>query len=329
MKRKIYIPVILVLVAGAIFSYLFYRHQTRCALYPVRFGCSENLNFLPALASHSGAFEENCLQVKLSPYDTGKQALRGLIDDDVDICVVGLGPFAYEAIKNDSLRIVASIATFYDLYTLIARKDHGLLEPTDLKRHKIGTTSGSSIHYFLDHYLLEYRIPEDSVEIIFQPASELVESFVDGDLDAICLRDPYIGQAEKELNGKVIRFESVDLPANTLNVVTTERYIKLHPEVVENFVQALVDAEDDYLTKSSDFGEFIQSLNMEKANAWTDPNTRLHVSLEQNLILELENVTRWLIRHDMLKTQVVPDYREFIDTTFLSHSNPAAVTIIR
>ncbi len=329
MKSKILIPVLLVLIAGSVFAVLFYRFQTRCTLYPVRLGYSEELNYLPVLAKYLGAFEENCIKLERYPYGTGKQSLKGLITGELDVCVVGLGPFAFEAQMNDSLRIIASIATFYDLYSIIARKDRGILEPADLLGHRIGTTRGSSIHYFLDHYLLENRIPEEKVDVVFRRAEELVELFIKGELDALCLRDPFIGQAKKALNGKIVHFSSSDLPSNTLNVVTSRQFIELHPGVVENFIKSLVKAEDEYLSKSSSYKDFLATLTSQQIDDWANPNTRLHVSLEQNLILELENISRWQIRNDLISSQIVPDYRQYIDATYLSRISPHAVTIIQ
>ena len=323
------IPVVLILIAGAVFTILFYRFRTRCVPYPVRLGCSEKLNYLPSLAEYMGAFEQNCVRIEKIPYGTGKQSLVGLIGSEVDICIVGLGPFALEASGNDSLRIVASIATFYDLYSIVARKDRGIIEPSDLHGHRIGTTRGSSIHFFLDHYLLENRIAEDDVEILFDKASELVSMFVKGDIDALCLRDPYIGQAIKGVGDMATEFRCSDLPSNTLNVVTSVDFIQKHPDVVEGFILSLIMAEDDFLSKSAAYRGFLLTQDQQKASDWDNHNTRLHVSLEQNLILELENISRWQIRNDLIQSKVVPDYRKYIDTAFLNRISPQAVTIIQ
>ncbi len=329
MKRKFWIPLLGLLIVFTVATVLLYCKDKRCTLYPVRFGYAESLNFLPSLADDIKAYEENCIKIEPTLYGTGKQALAGLVAGDVDFCVAGLGPYVYSSVANDSLQIIASVATFYNLYHVLAREDRGIHEPIDLIGKTIGTTKGSSIHYFLNNFLLENRIPEEEVHFVFDKAGNLTDLMISGKLDAICLRDPYLEKIDTALKGKINRFSSPELPSNTLNIVTTKQFIRVHPEVVYGFIAAIYEAELAYLDKTDGYKVFYSMLSPEMKRNWSNPETRLHVSLEQNLILEMENIARWMVRMELMRCDVIPDYQDRIDTTFLAQANPHAITIIQ
>ena len=298
----------------------------------VRLAFSEPLNYLPVLAIQEKMFERAGLKVAFSSFPTGGTAFRSLKEGKADVCVVGLGPFVKSSFEREDMVVLASLATFYDLYRVVARTDRGISAASDLRGKRIATTRASSMHFFLHHFLLDQGLRESDVELVFMKATEIVGALEKGTVDAFCLRDPFVSEGRDLLGDKVVVLSAPELPSNTLNLVTTSAYAEGNPEVVRRLLTALIEA-DRFASKRVEeaIGRVAEGLEIkpdELSARWSE--TRLGVGLEQGLLLQLEQVAEWMARGGFVEVAAKPpNYLRLVRPAHLKAVAPERVTVIR
>ncbi|RPJ78338.1 MAG: hypothetical protein EHM13_14770, partial [Acidobacteria bacterium] len=105
------------------------------------------------IAEDQGFFSENQLDVTFHEYDTGRDALAGVLNGEASIAVgTGEFPMADQVLRGNSPRVIASIARS-ELIGIVARKDRGVEEIADLRGKKVGTTRGTIAEFFLGRFL--------------------------------------------------------------------------------------------------------------------------------------------------------------------------------
>ena len=300
--------------------------------YKVTFGFAKTLNYLPIIALEQGYFSSEGLDVTVVEYATGKRVLQdGVLGAQVDLGIVGIGPFVMASFDHKELRILGSTSTHFDLYRIVARKDAGILKAADLRGKRVATSKGSSFHFFLHNFLIENGLADQDIKLVFRASAELPGALADGEIDAFSSREPFIGEAEKLLGDDIVVLADPALPANTLNLVALDGFVQDQPEVVERMIGALIRAED-FAARYPDQAMRIVSayLGVEASQlteAWS--KTVLKISLDQELVLELENIARWAIRDGITDSEEIPNYLDYIDVRGMAAVAPDRITVFR
>jgi NitT/TauT family transport system substrate-binding protein len=58
------------------------------------------------------------------------------------------------------------------------------------------------------------------------------------------------------------------------------------------------------------------------------PENHFSLSLDQSLILAMEDEARWMIKNNLTSERTIPDFRDYIYTNGLSTVKPWSVSII-
>jgi NitT/TauT family transport system substrate-binding protein len=87
-------------------------------------------------------------------------------------------------------------------------------------------------------------------------------------------------------------------------------YIPLHPKEAKAIVKKRLKYDDAYV-----------------AAIW--PQHEFSLSLDQSLILAMEDEARWMIKNNLTKEKQIPDFVNYIYTDGLKAIKPEAVRIIR
>jgi len=306
--------------------------QSQAPKEAVTIGMAKSLNYMLLVALEQGYFSNEGLEVTIVEYSTGKRVLQdGVFAGEVDMGVVGLGPLTFASLERDDFKIVGSISTFFDLYRIVARKDAGISTPADLAGKRVATSKGSSFHYFLHNFLIENKLSEEDIEMSFPKAAELPQALADGEVDAFSGREPFISEAQALLGDEAIVFSELELPANTLNLVALDGLVNERPEVVESVLRALLQAEE-FIRKNPEksikiVAEALEIEESELTERW--PHVILRVSLDQELIMELENIARWAIRTELTEQTEEPNYLDYLYVDGLEKVNAKIVTVIK
>lgn len=331
MTKKIII-IIIIIFFSIIATFWYYQHSFSTispAPQKISIGVQNNIaSALIAVAVKQGFFKEEGLDVKVSLYQSGKLAAQALFEDKVDIALASENVVMNSSLTRTDFSVFSEVAFTDRGSWIIARRDHGILNPIDLTGKTIGTQKDSAVHFFLSMFLLFNNIGEDEVKLVFYQPEDLPKAFQAGEIDAFSMRDPYISQAKQLIAAdKVIEFRDSGIYQQYYDLLAKNIYIINNKEVIIKILKSLIKAED-YIKQypsiaQMEVNEFLGGSQIDEiTNTWSDYN--FLVALSQAQILTLESECRW----NQKKDSSMINYLDLFNYQILDQLKPEAVTII-
>jgi ABC-type nitrate/sulfonate/bicarbonate transport system substrate-binding protein len=283
------------------------------------------------IAKNLDYFNHNGLNVSFRKYDTGAGALDGIIKSEADI-VAGTTeyPVVGKALQDEKIRIIATIDKANFIY-LVARKDRGISQVSDLKGKRVGTTFGTLAHFYLGSLLDVNNISMKDITLVdLKTPDEWVNAVVNGDVDAMVTAQPYANRAADLLGSNACLVSAQAGRFLYALAISSEGWLTNHQETARRFLKALVQAED-YLQSHPAGAKAIimEELNLDAsymATVWSQNGFSL--SLDQSLILAMEDETRWMMSHNLTGVKTVPNFLDYISSDALKAVKPNAISII-
>ena len=279
-------------------------------------------------ASSNEYFKKVGLEVEIQEVASGKAALELVLKGEADVATVGDVPIEFIAFERQDFSILATFATNYNQHKLVIRKDSGITSVVDLKNKKIGTLLNSGAHFELYNLLIKAGLSIVDVKIVSAKPPELPALLAQKEVDAIVIWDPYAADAEKLLLGNSITLPSSGLYRFTYNLVSRNDFIKSHKEALVRLMNGIDLAND-----------FIHHNNEEAKNlvgSWLEKPVQdipldifdFQLTLDQTLLLTLEDEARWAIQNKLTDKTKIPNYLDYIYFDALEKVKPEAVTIV-
>ena len=114
-------------------------------------------------------------------------------------------------------------------------------------------------------------------------------------------------------------------------MISTDEWITRNPEPVRRFLTSLSQAEDYLFDNPAEARAIVRKrLNLDAAymeSVWSQ--NQFSLSLDESLILAMEDEARWMIQNNLTAEKHVPNFLDFIYEDALKAIKPAAVNIIR
>ncbi|MBW9261457.1 MAG: NrtA/SsuA/CpmA family ABC transporter substrate-binding protein [Candidatus Thiodiazotropha sp. (ex. Lucinisca nassula)] len=287
---------------------------------------------LVMVAENQGFFEQNGLRLEISEHPSGKRALHdSFFAGKSDIVISADVPVALASFTEIPFVILGSIFSANNINRLIARTDAAISTPTDLKGKKIATQKASAVHFFLHLFLVEHGIHEKELELSFFKAEQLPDKLASGAIDAFSMREPYISLARDKLPGEHIVFEKPGLYQQRDVVISNRDFIRNHSSAVRLFLKSLLDAEI-YVQNNPKAAIKIISKRLGVTPSSLEknwPEISMEVSLDQSMLLVLEDISRWAIHGGLVENRSLPDFLKRMHGQALKEISPDAVTIIQ
>jgi NitT/TauT family transport system substrate-binding protein len=215
------------------------------------------------------------------------------------------------------------------VFKLIARKDHGINEPSDLKGKKIGVTKKTGSEFFLGKFLEWNSILLNDVILIDGQPSELATMLVNGSVDAVATFQPHVYKIAQQLGTNADIYEMQN-GRNFYGLVYSKPSLtKERPDTVRRFVQSLVDAEQFVRDHPVEMQSFFSSEFQYSTHyiATVIPKVHFVISLNQSLLVGIEEEARWVIANNLTDKIVAPNFIDFIYTDALRKVKLDAVTL--
>jgi len=286
---------------------------------------------LAQVAQAKGFLRREGLEVTVRPHPYGKPALEDLLAGKADFATVAETPVMFAIMKGAKISVVATIETSSKGNAIIARKDRGILSLADLKGRKVAVTRGTTSDYFLDAVLAVNGIARHEVTVVDLNAEQLPEALAKGEIDAVSAFSPYTILAQEQLGKSGIAFHDKEIYTWTFNVVATRDFIRKHPDRVAKMLRALVRAEAFARDNAAEAQKIVIGFSgIDPAivrDVWAD--TRFVVSLDQTLVIALEDESRGAMKHGLTEAKTVPNYLDYIYFDGLKAVRPEAVRILR
>ena len=283
------------------------------------------------VAENQNFFSQNGLNVTAHKYDTGAGALTGVLNGEDDI-VVGTTEFPLTAniLNGAQIRTISSIAKSEFIY-LVGRVDRGIHEVSDLKGKTIGTAFGTIAQFYLGRFLDLNGLSIQEVTIVdLKTPAEWVDAVANGSIDAVATAQPTAEVAKDELGDNAVFWSIQSSQPLYAQAIATDEWIMSHPEIVNRFLKSLFQAEDFIINHPADAKAIVKNqLNLTDAyigKVWSQ--NQFSLSLDQSLLLTMQDEARWLISNHLTNTTTVPNFINYVYEDGLKSVKPGAVNII-
>ncbi len=284
------------------------------------------------IAKDQHLFAQNGLDVTEKEYDSGLSATNALLDGQVDIASpVGEYVLAGKALENQPIQTIASIDK-NDYIFILARKDREIKTPADLVHKRIGLVRGTAQEFYLGRFLDLHGISLQDVTLVnLTSISQAADTIVRGEVDAVISVQPIIEAAQDQLGDNALVWPGQSGQLLYSLLLGRSAWIKQHPQAVGRFLKALDQAES-YVIQHPDEAKAIlkKKLNLTDADIariWSQ--NQFSLSLDQSLVLAMEDEARWMIRNDLATPRQMPDFLAYVESSSLEAIKPEAVNIIR
>src|SRR5271157_3121738 len=281
------------------------------------------------IAEEHGYFATNGLNVTIKDLESGKHAVDALLDGEVDVATGAEFILAANAMKEAKLQTIGSIDKQQLVY-LIGRKDRGIEKVSDLKGKGIGAPLQTSAQFYLGRYLQLHGIKLDDVTLIDLQPAQVEESLIKGDLDAVLMWDPYAYSIEKNLGRNAVVWPAQSGQMMYWLLIARREYVTEHQKLIDQLLSSFNQAEQFAVSNPDKAKQILQTrLKLDEAyiqRSW--PNTRLALSLDQGLVIAMEDESRWMIDNNRTSNRNMPYYPDYIYWQGLEKLKPSSVTLI-
>ncbi|MHB8881637.1 MAG: ABC transporter substrate-binding protein [Thermodesulfovibrionales bacterium] len=283
------------------------------------------------IAFAKGYFAEEGLDAMPQPHAFGKLALNSVIEGKADIATVGDTPIVFAVMNGKKITTLATIQTSNQDEAIVARRDRGIAKPADLRGRNIGVPFATTADFFLNTFLRAHGLERNQVELIDMKPVEMAAALDQGKVDAVSAFNPTLKQLEKGLGKNGIVFFGETFYTEFFCVAANQEYVKKKPGTIKKFLRALLKAEIFARQHDAEARQLVAAfLKMDRAmldEIWEI--LTLKVSLDQALLVNFEDQTRWVLKNKLTAETNMPNYLEYIHIDGLKAVKPEAVRIIR
>jgi NitT/TauT family transport system substrate-binding protein len=291
---------------------------------------TSEVNLLVVIAQDQGHFAGNGLNVTHRIYSSGLAAAERMLNQEIDMATGSEFAFAGNVLSQKKIRTIGIICRASTEY-LVGRMDKGIKSIRDIKGKRIGVPLKSRPEFSLNRFLNLRGIDASAVTLVNVPVNQSVDALMSGEVDVITAWQPYISQVRDRMGDRLVVWSIQESQPSYTVVMCRDQWTVEHPELIKRFLKSLVQAESFNASYPEAAKAFIRKkLNYSEAYvaaAW--PDYHFSVSLDQSLVVAMEDQARWMIRNKFTSGKVVPDFLNYVYIDGLKAVKPDAVNIIR
>jgi NitT/TauT family transport system substrate-binding protein len=249
---------------------------------------------------------------------------------EVDLALSTEYAVAAVALRAAPLSIIGNLDKFQS-FVLIGRKDRGIHTHADLKGKAIGVASETIGEFYLGRFLDLHGIGLREVTFVNTPLAESQDALIAGRVDAVMMMRHDISEAlQARLAQDYVVWPGQNSQAIFSVLTAQNAWIVNHSDAVRRFLHALAQAEVFTSAHPARARGIIQAQfaysDAYMTTMWLAHNFAL--TLDQSLIVALEDEGRWLIANRHTNATQIPDFGKYIFTTGLKAVKPDAMNII-
>ena len=281
------------------------------------------------VADHQGFFAGNGLNVTLKSYTVSVASIKGLENRDTDITIVPEYSIVTEAFDREPISVIGNIDKSQSVF-LISRRSRGVENVSDLKGARIGASMGTIGEFYLGRFLGLRGIGMNDVQLVNLTAAQFVDAFTNGSVDAVVVVYKYIDQSRERLGDDLVTWPIQSSQPSFTVLACRKDWGATHRDTINRFLESMKQAEGYATMHPSEARAIIQE-QMGYAPATIEalwPDHQFSLSLDQSLVLAMEDEARWMIANNLTNATVVPDFRSYMDTASLTAVKPGSVNII-
>ncbi len=333
LKRFSIILTVIVLIVALVLGSFLYLNSQRGYVGNVEsliVGMEPNqVNLLVYVAENQSYFAANGLNVTIKDYASGSAAVNGMLNGEVNVATATEFVVANNALANQSIQTFGVIDKFLQIY-IVGNKDRGIENVTDLAGKKVGLSVQTASEFYLGRFLELNGMDLDQISLVNVTPSQVEDALENGAVDAVVAWQPYVGAIENRLGNSTVMWDAQSGQAAFDCAVSTNNWISSNPELVKRFLNSLAQAEQYIIYHPAEAKIILQNrLNLTAAyveEVWSQ--YRFSLSLDQSLILAMQDESRWLIQNNFTNATAVPNFLNCTYVNGLKSVEPESVNII-
>lgn len=287
------------------------------------------LSGLLLIAEDQGFFTQKGLNATNKHYEYGLLAIKDLLEGNLDIAVATDSVVAWQILAGADLRILAAVNAG-DLIRMVARTDKGIRQWSDLKGKKVGLTIGTVSELFLDRALTFNNLSREDIELVNVDSPAIVDTIKTGRVDAIVVWSPLDDQAESVLGANAVSWSVQYGQKYYWLLVCKSDLLTKRPHIIERLLAALALSENLVASNQGEAQRIVvEQANLEQSfldRTWYKHNLKL--SLDQQMVMAMEDAARWRISKGRISNTRVPNFLNVIYLDGLRAVRPEAISII-
>jgi ABC-type nitrate/sulfonate/bicarbonate transport system substrate-binding protein len=281
------------------------------------------------IADEKGFFEEQGIDLEIEEFESGKASFNDMLNGGVEISTVAPTPIMFSSFERDDFSIFATFVSSKEDVKVIARKDSGINQVSDLIGKKIGTPAGTTGQFFLSVFLIRRGISYSDIEEVDISPSKLPSALNSGEVDAIVIWEPHAFNTKKLLGDNYVQLPSSDIYDESFNFMVMNNYAKNNPEKLVRFLKSIDEATKFIENNKKESQKIVADrlkLDIQVLEVlWDDFDFDL--SLDQSLILTIEEEAKWAIENDLTDATEYPNYLDYIYADALNEVKPESNSI--
>lgn len=223
-------------------------------LTPLTVGTSASitLHTLPAIAVDQGFDEANGLDLEIQMFPSGSAMVEAVATGELQVAQAGDVPYLSLVAGGVPVRLLGELTDSGANYGFYMAADQAPENPEDVHGARIGLPFGSTSSIIMDGFIDAYGLDESQIELIDLAPDAIAAAHSSGEIDGFVLWSPGSNRAAAERETvKIHDAYTSYLPccegeqklgaAHTV-VFAREEALSEDPEVVEQYLQTLIDA---------------------------------------------------------------------------------------
>ncbi len=288
------------------------------------------VNSLIYIAENQNYFAANGLNVTVKDYASGLAAVDGLLANEVDVATATEFVIVGKALTNEGVCTFGTIDRFMQI-CLIGRRDLGIGDVSDLRGKKIGVSLKTASEFYLGRFLDLHGMSIEQVVLVDVQPSRAADMLASGDVDAVIAWQPIVKVIKDHLGNRTVIWPAQSGQVAYCNAICVDDWAAKHPDLVIRFLKSLAQAET-YLVRNPSEGKAIVQKRLHYDDAYLAsiwPEHRFSLSLDQSLILAMEDEARWKISNSLTSEKETPDFMDYIYLDGLEATKPESVHVAR
>lgn len=284
---------------------------------------------LPYIADAKGYFKSRGLNIKFEKTTNAKICQDMLLANNADYMTGAEGPFTYLAASNPPIKILAMLQQNPET-SIFARKDKGITKFEDLKGKRVAYLPGTVSYFFLGRVMKKFGIRRSDLQLTAMQPPTMPAALVGGSVDAFAMWEPWGAQAATQSPENIINLTDTALYQYEALLSGRNEAIAANPEVPKRILHALIEAEQFIKENNSEAFDILSKVIAFEENAFKRLwNQYKHtVRLDDKPIKLMEENFELLKEDDAnFKDVPSPNFRSFVDTSFLKTIDPTRVEL--
>lgn len=281
------------------------------------------------IAEAKGFFKDENVDITYKTFSSGRDALASVIAGEADLATVYETPVVLQTVAGQKLAIITGLHHSSRNTALVARKDRGIEQPTDLKGKKIGVTKNTNAAFFLDLFLKSHGMSRSDVTLIDTAPLMMAEAVKSGTVDAVATWNTNLYTARKTLGESLAVTFYSEVYTEFSVLVSKLNTVQERKEALRRCLRALIRAEKFLQSNPSQAIDIVikHLSNLPEStirNVWND--FTLELRLDNILLTTLKVEANWFKSQGAFDEEI-PNFRTTIYTEFLDALKPRSVTL--